>query len=251
MLSDKEGISQHEVVSRGDAEQRAVAKALFDAVSKHLSNPHIEVEMRLGQFKVGEVDSRENTNDRHGTLTNGLRIVDANFIASVSKEDYECIKTCLMTGKENSSMTRSVTHDVQVRGWRHTYATDENGKPTHCVSIVRKKRLLVKNIVFPLGAYNLRFAVSKETPGDLRFSAAVPPAGHTRLKDRLSITDGMFRYDLTRVTENGVLTHEVEIEGVFSSRETQLTESWLEDLLRRAMRLATLRSNNTDAVALN
>ncbi|PWV13154.1 Capping enzyme RNA triphosphatase 1 [Trypanosoma cruzi] len=251
MLSDRQGISRHEVVSMGNAEQRAVAKALFDAVNKHLSNPFIEVEMRLGQFKVGEDALRENTGDQNGAQTNGLRIVDANFTACVSTEDYERIKTYLMTEMGNSSMTRSVTHDVSLRGWRHTYATDEDGNPTRCVSIVRKKRILVKNIVVPLGAYNLRFAVSTETPGDLRFSGAGPRAGHTRLKDRLSITDGMFRYDMTQVTEKGVLMHEVEIEGVFSSHETQLTESWLEELLSRAMRLATLRTNSTHGVALN
>ncbi|ESL06436.1 hypothetical protein TRSC58_05891 [Trypanosoma rangeli SC58] len=145
-----------------------------------------------------------------------------------------------MTEIRESPLTRSVTRDVAVRGWRHTYATDEDGNPTQCVSCVRKKRLLVRNIVVPLGTYNLRFAVSTETPGRLPPADTAPHVGHTRLKDRLSITDGLFRYDLTRVMENGAQAHEVEIEGEFSSCKTQLTESWLEELLRRAVALTAL-----------
>ncbi|RNF12649.1 putative RNA triphosphatase [Trypanosoma rangeli] len=238
---ETKGVSQEEVVSANPADLRTVAKALFACARQHLSKSFIEVELRLCHFTEEEGSAPwGNAGVEEGTESNGLRIVDAKFAASVAAEDYERIKTYLMNKMRESPPTRSVTRDVAVHGWRHTYAIDEDGNPTQCVSCVRKKRLLIKNIVVPLGAYNLRFAVSTETPGRLPPADAVPHVGHTRLKDRLSITDGLFRYDLTRVIENRVQAYEVEIEGEFSSCKTQLTESWLEELLRRAVALTTL-----------
>lgn len=232
---------RHKTTDVDAIDYRTIANELFDCIRPHRSKPSLEVEVRLCQFTTECGPSRDKDDGNDKAQPNGLKFVDVNVTSSVSKKDFELVEARLQSELPNSTVSRSKTRDVTVSGWRYTYDMDDEKKHMRCIACVRKKRLFVKNILVSFGAYNLRFAVSTEMPGRLPDVGAAPKTGHTRLKDRLSVTDGPFRYDLTRVTEGGATVHEVELEAVLTSSE-QLTESLLENLLQRAVKLATLQS---------
>ncbi|KEG13253.1 putative RNA triphosphatase [Trypanosoma grayi] len=217
------------------AELRALARILFDRLQPHRSNPSLEVEVRLCRFEKKR-DSHVNSSSS-STAQGGLRFVEAKVTPGVSAEDYERIRAHWASNETGRAVSHSTTRDVVKNGWRYTYTTDE---PTHCIACVQKKRLFVSDILVPPGAYNLRFSASIETCGPLPAAGDPPKVGFTRVKERHGVTDGLFRYDMTNVTTNGTVVHEVEIEGVFTECEVQLTEAWLEELLSRAVAVATL-----------
>ncbi|ORC89600.1 putative RNA triphosphatase [Trypanosoma theileri] len=243
MLGTQKEESIDAIIASHVDELKVVAKALLERLIKRRSESSLEVEVRLCRFTACK-----DTSSKSGNVQNDeLRLVEAKVKPGVSANHYERLKAYCISKAMDGNITHSTTRDVVAHNWRYTYTAEpDDNEPTRCISRVKKNRVFVSDILVPFAPYNIRFSVSTETSGSLPKPGTAPEVGYTRLKERTSIVDGLFRYDMTRVVEsNGATSYEVEIEGVFTQPETQLTEAWVMELLTKALTLAIILNNSS------
>ncbi|KAH9599496.1 mRNA triphosphatase Cet1-like [Trypanosoma melophagium] len=243
MLGTQKEESLDAILASHADDLKVVAKKLLQRLVKRRSGSSLEVEVRLCRFTACN-----DTSPKGNSVENdGLRFVEAKVKPGVSPDHYERLKAYCLSKAINENITHSTTRDVVAHGWRYTYTAETDNEPTRCISRLKKNRVFVSDILVPFAPYNIRFSVSTETSGSLPDSGTAPEVGYTRLKERTSVVDGLFRYDMTRVVESdGATSYEVEIEGVFREPETQITESWVMELLRKALTLSVLLNNSSE-----
>ncbi|AAZ10254.1 RNA triphosphatase [Trypanosoma equiperdum] len=227
-----------EVLAKTD-EKRTIVEELFQRLQS-LDHTHMELEARL--CRRAEVsDKSGSTSSEREWKGRRARKTRTEVMPGVAEEDYKRIEEfCLDKGKEGS-VTRSTTRDVSFGQWRYTYTS---GKPSECIACIRKERLFVLDVPVPSGAYDIRFSACTEITGELPSPNFAPTRGYTRHKDRLSVTDGLFRYDLTRVRDKHTTGYEVEVEFLLKDNdEKKITDSHVEELVGRALSLATLTAS--------
>lgn len=150
------------------------------------------------------------------------------------------------------------------KGVRFSYKVDRSGAapPTFLEAGV-KTRLRVDDVHIRHGPYDLRVALSRESPlagGDAAAATAMQrtaqthtskpmclPPGYKRVKDRLRVrADDLFVYDLTKVSNGSKGTlYEVEIEfcpapGAAVAQGAGITEGVIYEILRRALQLTRI-----------
>ncbi|KAG8347961.1 putative RNA triphosphatase [Trypanosoma vivax] len=221
------------------AQRLALAREVLNRLGSIELDPSLEVEVRLCKF-ANERRPSDVSRSMGAAADKALRIVSAKVVPGVGANDFSLIEAFCVSKSQEGGVSRSITCDVKNKGLRYTFTGEDC---TTCIECTDKKKLFSVDVLVPFGAYNIRISVSKEKRIPVPERSVTPKTGFKRKKDRLSIVDGSFRYDLTKVTENGATVYEVEVEGMFSSSEDvskQLTEQWIDQLLDKALTLATL-----------
>ncbi|CAG8454455.1 9244_t:CDS:2 [Paraglomus occultum] len=213
-----------------------LVKVVSDFLYKYINEPNIEIEAKLGVL----ID--KNTKNRLFLPVACEAVIDPNdslnsrltFSSDMTLEQHKSFNEIL-------NKRFSETHDRNYQGARMTYIhtkdTDrfyniERGGRVRVTTrkgqviengIVEKSRLANLNIFSPRTRLDYRITVNIETPREL-------PTGrhhYERIKDRMSYTHQIFKFDLTQVTipetknasgrdprSNKELTHELEIEFI-------------------------------------
>ncbi|CCW64325.1 unnamed protein product [Phytomonas sp. EM1] len=221
---------------------------VYGKIEPHIGCDGLEIEVRLCSHQVPTTEllqpftiiSRQ-CGPRPGKIKVG-----------VTKDGFEAIKKYLIETKTDTEHPplQAFTEDVILNSKRYSYDIIGSGteRVRKLAAVMVKRRLHVVDVaVNQKGShYDLRFSVSLESGVS---TPAQPPMSkmnsYTRFKERMSIEDDLFRYDLTQVHASGEdVSYEVEIEGCFKGRNAreELTREWLAELTQRVLKLAEIAS---------
>lgn len=260
----------------------AVGKEFFAAIRSNADQPQVELEVRLTYPRMyeerppfqrgGQKRPRES-----GNVPPQMRTA---VTPAVHQSDFARMQQYIQASHASVLVSHSLTEDVNTRDkGRMSFVIESDGSATFMKS-VQKSKLAVRDITLPddVSPYNIRIALSKEAEEEEKdhggeavasehAATTAPPVlsqlqGYRRRKNRTSMSDGEFVYDLTEVTASrNTHTFEVEIEwspkltptatkaGGATEKDTVttstgssgvITEQVVCDLLRRAAQLATL-----------
>lgn len=206
----------------------SIVKAVGEMIGRHLNNPNVEIEAKLGLLIDKDTKSRIQlpilteaiiTQERHIRFQSDMSQAQHQHFnqmlnSRVNETNIEGYKGKKITYKhlyEKDSFYSTKNGKVRVTSDSRTDKIKEGG-------IVSKSRIETLDIFSPLNNLDFRISVNDEIP-------VAEPSGdpiHTRIKDRLSYEHDLWRIDLTQVKtqangsngcENGLsMSHELEIE---------------------------------------
>lgn len=240
---DKEGHTKDMAVPQSEEVEKAVvavAEELYNRIQPHLSLDHLEVEMRLCRFALPD-DSITDKNEKPKLLLECFPhgLTKGRISTSLPEAHFRILEGFVTASKvqKGDQAHRRTTEDIKCRNARYTYEIDGDTRILRETTV--KSRKAVEDVRVRADAYDLRLSVNVETPAAAPDALPQhPPRGYTRHKQRTSVVDGCYRYDLTEVTAREGKSYEVEVEASLEGGGKPPSVAWLTGLLRRMMELA-------------
>lgn len=176
----------------------------------------IEIESRLGTLIDVFTGERLRINSAHPILLEQFH--DSKFKSGVPENDFTKMKKLF----ENENSTKISDKVTFYKGFRKTVC---DGK----ITTIKKKRIAVFDIYMPKHAYDLRIAVSRETPVDFDMRNSE----FSRSRERESFQKNNLQFDFTVTVSGNKKQYEIETEMLNS-------ECNLLDFLHISMNFALL-----------